>query len=95
MNSIEIADVAKEDIIAAYEAIAIDRPEAANRLARRIDEVLEKLALYPELGESLRRAGQNLRMFVVSPYVIVYRYEKECVRVKRVLHTARQWEDLL
>lgn len=66
-----------------------DRNEpAAEALARRIDESVERACLFPEVGRPGRIIGT--RELIVHPnYVVVYRITDTAIDVLRLLH-ARQ-----
>jgi toxin ParE1/3/4 len=58
------------DLAEIFEHLAKDNPEAAARLVARFEEVAERIASTPILGETTRKAG--FRRFAVGNYLIVY-----------------------
>jgi plasmid stabilization system protein ParE len=77
------------EAIAAY--VSVYDPAAAARLAERLIDVADSLAVFPERG---RRAGAGCReMSVVWPYLLRYRVEGERVIILRVRHGAREEEE--
>jgi plasmid stabilization system protein ParE len=75
-----------------------DRPDAARRLLARLLVVAESLAVNPERGaqprdERLRELGY--RFVPVRPYLLFYKVGRRVVRVYRVLHGQRRYEDVL
>ncbi|MGC1606631.1 MAG: type II toxin-antitoxin system RelE/ParE family toxin [Candidatus Acidiferrum sp.] len=70
--------------------VALDKPDAAERLATRIVAVVETLKLHPHLG----RAGTEprIRELVIggTPYTILYRVRSLRVIITTIWHAARQ-----
>jgi toxin ParE1/3/4 len=97
MPRIERLPIAVDDLIAIWRYIAVDnhRPQAAEELLTRIDEVLTILSKQPEIGERQDRYSPGLRTFSVGRYVLFYRPLDDGIRLIRVLHGARKWEDLI
>ena len=62
--------------------VALDKPDAAERLATRIVAVVEALRNYPHLGRAGTEPGVRELIIGGTPYVVVY-----CVRGKRVIIT--------
>ena len=69
--------------------IAADNMTAADELADRLDEAIERLSEYPELGPARSRLGQGIRIFPVESLVIFYRIEPDVLEIVRILHAAR------
>jgi toxin ParE1/3/4 len=49
----------------------------------------------PGMGVARFDVRPNLRMFPVGNYLILYQEIEEGVEIVRVLHGARQWQELL
>jgi addiction module RelE/StbE family toxin len=80
--------VANLEAIAGY--ISAFNPAAADRLARRLIELADSLADFPDRG---RDAGEGRReMTIVWPYVLRYRAEEDRVIILRIRHGAQQEE---
>lgn len=86
------ADLDEQEI---WLTIAIDNVAAADRLVTRIDEAEERLAEFPELGRVRPELGEGVRTWVVGSYLIVYAVEPHAVVVIRILHGAREIDDLI
>ncbi|HWF18138.1 MAG TPA: type II toxin-antitoxin system RelE/ParE family toxin [Verrucomicrobiae bacterium] len=69
------------DGIADY--IALDKPDAASRLVRRVFERVELLAKHPELGPRIPELSRNslYRQLVESPCRIFHRYERRAKKL--------------
>jgi len=96
MARIERARQAVEDILEIGEYIAVENsnPAAADRLIIRFGDVFRILSTQPESGVSIVHIAPGLRTFSVGNYVIFYRPLPDGIRLIRVLHGARKWEDL-
>ena len=96
--SIRLLRIAEEDLRDIVSYIGADRPSAAERLADRIEKDLQLLARNPRLGripgeEELLRSGY--RYLVVVNYLIFYILEEKTILVHRILHGARDYQNLL
>ena len=82
---------AAEDINAIGDYIAIDSPDAADRVIDRIDERCKLLALNPHSGTSVENFQEDLRAVSVGVYAIFYLplQGEAGIRVARILHGAR------
>jgi toxin ParE1/3/4 len=69
--------------------VAIDKPDAAERLATRIVALVEALKNHPHLG----RAGSepSIRELVVggTPYIVLYRVQKKRITIGTIWHAAQ------
>jgi toxin ParE1/3/4 len=97
MARIERAKQAIEDIVEIWMYIAVTNgnPSVADRLVHRFDEVLRLLSQQPEAGVSIAHVSPDIRTFSIGNYVIFYRPLPDGVRLIRVLHGARKWDDIL
>ena len=86
---------AREDLLDIWSYIARDNLTAADKLVRKIDEVLRLLSSQPKLGSPQDKYRTGLRCMPVGSYLIFYEPTSDGIRVIRVLHGARRLEDLL
>jgi plasmid stabilization system protein ParE len=72
------------------------RPVAL-RYAERFRAAFGHLMAFPEIGARRRTLHANMRIWVVAPYVIFYRFEidKEPVTIVRILHGRRDLAEAL
>jgi plasmid stabilization system protein ParE len=74
---------ALEDLNALAEYIALDKPEAASGLVRRVFAHVELLSAQPELGPAVPelRPNSRYRQIVESPCRIFYRHDKRAKKL--------------
>lgn len=88
MRKIVWTDEAVGHLEAIVTYVAAFDPAAAARLVRKLIEVADSLAEFPDRG---RDAGAGLReMTTVWPYILRYRVEPDRVIVLRIRHGAQQ-----
>lgn len=61
----------------------------ASRYLREIDALYERLIMFPQSGMRRQSLGRDIRIGVVDPYVVIYRYRLDTVTVLRVLDGRR------
>jgi toxin ParE1/3/4 len=77
--------------------IAMDNPEAADRVVQAFEASAALLATLPELGPCKPRL-RGLRLWVVTEfpsYLMFYRMREGQVEIVRVLHGARDLQSIL
>ncbi len=94
MGAVRLSYLADTDLDGIRDYIHQRNPRAANEVLDQIFETLELLANYPELGERRDDLGQNLRAFVVRPYVVFYHPAADGIHVARIVHGARDFSSL-
>ena len=83
-----------EDLKSIQRYIALDNPDAANRVvAAIVSSVADQLTAYPEAGRKGRVDGT--REFVVpkTPFIVPYSVRGEVVHVLGVHHSSRRWPE--
>ena len=86
---------ADTDLFRIWDFIADDNLSAADRLIRKMDETFQLLATNPGMGTKQDQYRPGLRCFPVGNYIIFYRPIDDGIEIYRVLHGARQLDDLL
>lgn len=77
-----------EDIVAHYEKVGA--PNVGAELVARILDRIESLNEFPDLGRVVPEfENQYLRELIEAPFRIVYRRDKERVRIVRVWRSER------
>ena len=82
---------ARADLRSIIASIAKDNPKAARRYGKLL---ALSLSDFPNRG-ALLRGHATARRLVVGPYLIVYRADRDLVRILRILHGARDIDALL
>ena len=72
--------------------VALDKPEAAERLAARIVAVVEMLRQYPYLGRSGREPGIRELVIGRTPYIVLYRIRRKRLAILNIWHGAMRRE---
>lgn len=90
MKKIVWTDEAVEHLEAIVTYVSVYDPAAAERLGRRLIELADSLAEFPDRG---RAAGKGRReITTVWPYILRYRVEGDRVIILRIRHGAREAE---
>ena len=61
------------DIKEAGDFIALDNPQAAERMAERVQEAVEYLVDHPTMGRPGRVSGTRELVISGTPFIVVYR----------------------
>jgi toxin ParE1/3/4 len=86
---------ANSDLQSAVRYIAADSKRYARRWAASIRENCAKLGETPGLGAPKRELGPDVRMLVVGNYLIFYEIDENSVQILRIMHGARDWQEVL
>jgi toxin ParE1/3/4 len=95
MQRIERTPAAEADAQSVWLYIAKDKPDAATKLLFKIEERLIYLAAMPLSAAAVPWIALDVRRASVGNYVIYYKALDDGIWVLRILHGARQPEDLL
>ena len=69
--------------------MALDKPDAAARLATRIIAVVEALRNHPYLGRA--GAGPGIREFIGgTPYIVLYRVRGRRITISTICHASQK-----
>jgi len=74
------------------EYVARDKPEAAERLAIRVVAVVESLRTHPCLGHVGAEPGIRELVIGGTPYIVMYRAERERVVIGTIWHGKQRRE---
>lgn len=87
---------AEADIEAIVLYTAVDGPSAVLRLYEEILSRCRAIGDVPNMGTARPEVRPNLRMFAAGSYLVLYREAVDgAAEITRVLHGARQWQELL
>ena len=85
---------AETDFVEIWQFIGRDDPRAADRQLDRIEAQCQLLASNPRLGRLRPEIAQDARAWVVGRYLILYRAVDDGVEIVRVVHGARDMEQI-
>jgi toxin ParE1/3/4 len=83
------------DIESIVLTIAADNPMAAQSWYDRLYKTFETLGAMPEMGAPRFDVRPDMRLFPLGNYLILYRAIEDSAQIVRVVHGAREWEDLV
>lgn len=86
---------AVRDVETIVETIADENPSAAQNWYDRLQSVFETLGQMPEIGAPRFDVRPDMRLFPIGNYLILYRAVEATAEIVRVVHGAREWEDLV
>jgi len=87
-------DPALSDLDAIADYIALENPEAARGLVRRVVQHVEQLIEYPESGSRPRELrGSRYRQIVEPPCRVFYRYDGQRVFILYVMRGERRFRE--
>jgi toxin ParE1/3/4 len=86
---------AEQDLIDIFQYIHRDNPSAAEKFVRTVNAKCELLARDPRIGRARPELRADLRSFPYGAYLILYRVIDDGVEIVRVVHGARNLEDLV
>jgi toxin ParE1/3/4 len=86
----EFASADREGI---FDYLVERNPGAALMVDERIEESIERLLQFPEIGRTGRVSGTRELVISDTPYIAAYRIKDQEITVLRVLHGARLWPD--
>jgi len=75
--------------------IAEDNVQAARRWIEDMHALCQQLGEMPAMGVAKPSIRPGLRMLPAGSYLILYQEVDKGVEIVRVIHGARQWQDLL
>ncbi len=81
---------ARLEEIRAY--VALDNPDAAERLTTRIVAVVEALKNHPHLGRAGAEPGIRELVIGGTPYIVLYRVRGKRVTINTIWHGAQRKE---
>lgn len=94
MSRVFTSERAGDDLCEIWHYIAADNVDAANRLVVEIEVRFQMLADSPRLGRARDDISVGFRYFPIGSYLILYRIQAGGIGIVRVLHAARDLEEL-
>lgn len=90
MAGISRSNLADEDLIDIWLAIAKDDPATADRVLEAIELRWQQLLAYPASGVAREDIGEGIRHLVMGSYLTLYRATGDDIEIVRVLHGRRR-----
>lgn len=94
MSKVDRTAQAEADLIEIFSYIAEDNPAGAEKVLRGIGATCDLIADTPAMGRERPELDGATRSFPVGNYVVFYRPAPDGILVLRVLHGARDIDDL-
>jgi toxin ParE1/3/4 len=94
MPRLLIKPLAEQDLDGIWDYIAIDNSDRAEKVLRTLYSKMGTLAHNPYIGRERKEIEAGLRSFPVGSYVVFYYPLSDGVEVVRVLHGARDIQDV-
>jgi toxin ParE1/3/4 len=97
VNNLVVAVEANRDLAEIASYIALNNPEAAQRVRARLSQAFERLAARPQLGHARPDLTNKPVRFwtVMSRFLVIYRIEPAGITILRVLGQGRDAAALL
>ena len=86
---------AKSELEAIGDHIAEDSPANAERFIERLTAKFVALGRHPRIGRARPELRSDLRSLPYGAYLILYRLMDDGVEIVRVVHAARNLDDLI
>lgn len=80
---------AREDLIDIWRHVAVDDPQAADRVLDLLDEAASYLAERPQMGAARDDIRPGLRYLISGSYLLLCRITDADVEIVRVVHGRR------
>lgn len=96
--SIRLLPIAEQDLQEIIFYIAADNLTAASELAERIEKNLQRLTSHPYLGkipDDEKLSSMGYRFIIVENYLIFYTVRAKTLLIHRIIHGARDIQNLL
>ena len=84
---------ARQDLQHIRTHIAEDNPQAAQSVAQRIRQAVDRLADQPGMGRIGRAPDTRELVITSTPYIAAYRVVADTIVILRVLHGSRRWPE--
>jgi toxin ParE1/3/4 len=94
MRHFRISSAATRDLEDIAGFISLNSRRAADRMIDRITGAFRRIAEMPGIGRQREEFSPGLRSFTVAPFLIFYRESEDGVEIVRVVHGARNLDDL-
>lgn len=94
MSKLRISPRASSDLIEIWSYIADDSAANADAFIDKLYETIQLLASKPGLGRHREELAPGIQSFLFGRYIIFYRVVTRAIEIVRVLHGARDIENI-
>ncbi|EQD44076.1 Plasmid stabilization system [mine drainage metagenome] len=94
MKRIRLSDLARDDLDEIWFLIAIENLPPADRLVDKVQELLQKLLEFPEMGIERDDIRTGVRRFPCGNYLVFYRPMPDGIAVLRIVYGGRDLETI-
>jgi len=94
VTQLRISPRAREDLLEIWSYVAEESETNADGFIDKIHETMELLAGQPGLGRHREELAPGIQSFPVGRYIIFYRVLSNAIEIVRVLHGARDIENI-
>ena len=98
ISDIKYLKSAESDLVGIFNYIKKDNPDSATALYNRINQCISLLRENPHMGKvpnDKRLEQRNYRILIVDFYLVFYVIKGNTITIKRIIHSARQYNFLL
>jgi toxin ParE1/3/4 len=95
---IRYLSTSQRDLIEIFDYIARDNRTAAENLLNEFDKCVSTLSTHPQIGKIPRDTvlkSKGYRYLIIGNYLIFYIFKENTVVIHRVLHSKRDYRDIL
>ena len=92
---IRFSQNALSDLHAVYDYIALENPDYAQKVLKRIEVAVDRLADHPQLGRVSRVEGVRELIISNTPYIVAYKKFEGCLNIIAVIHSSRKLTAIL
>jgi len=80
-----------EDLNQAFDYILEEDPKSAFMVYELIKKRIEQLKNFPEISREGRVSGTRELVILNIPYIVVYQFEDNKIKILAILHDAMKW----
>ena len=88
---IRLTKSAENDLDSIESYIRQDNPQAAVKAVIHVLDSIDGLAAFPNVGRPGRLSGTRELVVSTTPFIAVYRVQRNVIWVLRILHSAQKW----
>jgi len=81
---------AKAELAAIFAYIARDNPDAADAVVRRVEEIVSRLAAFPQTSHPSDAPSVRVAPLIRFPYSVYFKIENDELLILHVYHGARR-----